>query len=164
MTPADDYWSPRYPDEDELARAVDGSAALRQLLAAASAPASPAELRGRSRAIAEFRAARRPRGSAPEPDLEFPSRARDSKLAAPGLSRLGRWPARLTVACTALAVLLQGAASATAGELPTALRNAVSHLVVHRRRLPPLVKLISALPNRTAASHLMASWGRPARP
>jgi hypothetical protein len=178
MTHANDCWSPRYPDEDELVRAVDASAALRQLLAAASAPPSTAELRGRSRAIADFRAAQRHSASAPEPGTESTSHARSGKHAVVGLRRLGRWSARLTVACTALVVLLGGtAATAVAGELPTALRKAVSNLVTHRRRLPPLAELISDLrartaaylPSRTAAylpgpsaaPRLSPSWGRP---
>jgi hypothetical protein len=47
------------------------------------------------------------------------------------LARAGRWSAaRLTVACTALVVLLGGtAAAAAAGELPAALQNAVSDLL-----------------------------------
>ncbi len=59
MTTPDGHGSRRHPDEHELARAVEASAALRQLLAAASAPPSTAELKGRSRAIAAFRAAHR---------------------------------------------------------------------------------------------------------
>jgi len=60
--------SRRHPDEQELARAVHASDALRQLLAAAAAPPSTAELKGRSRAVAAFRAAyrlRRPGAGTP---------------------------------------------------------------------------------------------------
>ncbi|HEX8094327.1 hypothetical protein [Jatrophihabitans sp.] len=126
MTHASGRWSPRHPDEDELVRAVDASAALRQLLAAASAPPSTAELTGRPRAIADFRAAQRPR--APEPDTEPTCSARGGQPATTGLRRPSRWSARLTVACTALIVLLGGTvATAAAGELPT-LRQAMSNL------------------------------------
>jgi hypothetical protein len=128
MTHVNGGWSPRYQDEDELVRAVDDSAALRQLLAAAAAPPSTAELKGRSRAIADFRAAQRPGAAAPEPHTEPTSRARRGRLAAARLIQPGRWSARFTVACTALVVLLGGtAATAAAGELPTALGNAVSN-------------------------------------
>jgi hypothetical protein len=169
MTHANDRWSPRSPDEDELVRAVDGSAALRQLLAAASAPPSAAELRGRSRAIADFREAQRSGAAGPEPVSESTSHARSCKHAVVGLRRLGRWSARLTVACTALLVLLGGtAATAVVGELPTALRNALSQLVRHRRRLPSLAELRSAVRGRAAAclpgqtaARLSPSWSRP---
>jgi hypothetical protein len=131
MTHANGRWPPRHPDEDELVRAVDASSALRQLLAAASAPPSTAELKGRSRAIADFRAAQRPSAPAPapEPDTEPTGQARGGRLTAAGLMRPSRWSARVTVACAALVTLLGGtAATAAAGELPTALRNAVSNL------------------------------------
>ena len=176
MTYPNDCWSPRYPDEDELVRAVDGSAALRQLLAAASAPPSTAELRGRSRAIADFRAAQRHSASAAEPVST--SHAPSGKHAVVGLRRLGRWSVRLTVACTALVVLLGGtAATAVAGGLPTALRKAVASLVTHRHRLLLPAELMSALraraaaylpsrtavylAGRTATPRLSPSWGRP---
>jgi hypothetical protein len=68
MTSAHGPRSPRHPDEDELARVADASAALRQLLAAAAAPPSTAELKGRSRAIADFRAARLPRPAEADTD------------------------------------------------------------------------------------------------
>jgi hypothetical protein len=80
--------SPRHPDEDELVRAVDASAALRQLLAAAAAPPSTAELKGRSRAIADFRAAQLPRSpTEPAPDPARPE-------AAAGPQQASRCPAR----------------------------------------------------------------------
>ncbi|HST46848.1 hypothetical protein [Jatrophihabitans sp.] len=56
---ADGHESRHHPDEQELARAAHASDALQQLLAAASAPPSTAELKGRSRAVAAFRAAYR---------------------------------------------------------------------------------------------------------
>ncbi|MEO6504069.1 MAG: hypothetical protein ABIQ09_19445 [Jatrophihabitantaceae bacterium] len=132
----------RHPDEHHLVQAVEASAALRQLLAAASAPPSQAELRGRSRAITDFRAAHRPGSTHPLPvNPAGGAVAQPGSPAAsqPGLERrppvrlagVGRWSAaRLTVACTALVALLGSTAvTAAAGELPTALQNAVSDLL-----------------------------------
>ncbi len=114
------------PDEQELARAVDDSAALRQLLAAASAPPSSAELKGRSRAIAAFRAAHRRRRGATG---GTPAASGTASKRTP-LVRAGRWSAaQFTVVCAALVVLLGGTAvAAAAGQLPTALQDAVSDL------------------------------------
>lgn len=110
--------APDHPDEDELVRTVDASPALRQLLAAASAPPSAAELRGRSRALAGFRAMQLPRWTEA-------GRGIGAGRAAGG----HRAAVRLTLACTAVLVLLGGvAANAAADELPTALRNAVAGL------------------------------------
>lgn len=122
--------SRRHPDEHELVQAVDSSAALRQLLAAASAPPSTAELKGRARAIAAFRAAQR-RALHPHQVNPVTGQAGPDRRAPARLARAGRWSAaRLTVACTALVVLLGGtAAAAAAGELPAALQNAVSDLL-----------------------------------
>lgn len=130
MTHAHDRRSPRHPDEDELVRVVDASAALRQLLAAASAPPSTAELKGRSQAIADFRATHRPRASVAGHGSGATSRARAGHRGAAALARAGRRSsARLTVACAAVVALLGSTtAAATAGELPTALRNAMSGL------------------------------------
>jgi hypothetical protein len=162
MTHANGCWSPPQPDEDELVRAVDASAALRQLLAAASAPPSAAELQGQSRAVADFRAAHRPTASASGPGTEPTRPAHGGQLAAAGILRAGRWSTRLVVACTALAVLLGGtAATAAVREFPKALRNAVSDLFPYLRRPPPLTKVRGALLGRTAASPLPPGWGRP---
>ncbi|MEO7260533.1 MAG: hypothetical protein ABI047_04660 [Jatrophihabitantaceae bacterium] len=130
MTNANGRRSQRHPDEHELVQAIDASAALRQLLAAASAPPSTAELKGRSRAIADFRAAQRPGGVNPQPADPAIGPAGSGRRVTAKLARAGRWSAaRLTVAGTALVVLLGGtAAAAAAGELPTALQNAVSDL------------------------------------
>ncbi|HEX8080377.1 MAG TPA: hypothetical protein VF557_09220 [Jatrophihabitans sp.] len=121
----------RHPDEHELVQAVAASAALRQLLAAASAPPSTAELEGRSQAIAHFRAAQRPGPLRPEPINPATGQAAPERRAPARLAGVGRWSAaRVTVACTALVVLLGGTAAATAApELPTALHNAVSDLL-----------------------------------
>lgn len=124
----------RHPDEHELVQAVAASAALRRLLAAASAPPSTAELEGRSRAIAHFRAAQRPSPLHPEPINPATGQAGQAapeRRAPARLAGVGRWSAaRVTVACTALVVLLGGTAAATAApELPTALHNAVSDLL-----------------------------------
>jgi hypothetical protein len=127
MTDAHGRRSPRHPDEDELVRAVDASVALRQLLAAASAPPSTAELKGRSRALADFRAAQLPHPFEPEP-VPVAGSAPGDHPARPRWT--GRWSAaQVTVVVTAILVLLGGTAAArTAGEFPTALRNAVAGL------------------------------------
>jgi hypothetical protein len=121
MTNAGGRRSQRHPDEQELVQAVDDSAALRQLLAAAAAPPSTAELKGRSRAIADFRAARRHGTVHPQPVDQVSGRAGSGRRGAAKLTQIGRRSAaRLTVACTALIMLLSGtAAAAAAGELPT---------------------------------------------
>jgi hypothetical protein len=130
MTHAHGRRSPRHPDEDELVQAVDASAALRRLLAAAAAPPSAVELKGRSRAVADFRAAQLSRspgakfGTAPDTaaaqnrgGLDRGSQDRDDHRATAGF----------TLVCTAVLVLLVGtAANAAAGELPTTVRNAVA--------------------------------------
>lgn len=120
----------RHPDEHELVQAVAASAALRQLLAAASAPPSTAELKGRARAIADFRAAQRP-GRRDILPVTPASEADPERRPPVRLARVGRWSAaRLTVACAAMVVLLGGtAAAAAAGELPNVLQNAVSELL-----------------------------------
>jgi hypothetical protein len=154
MTHANDCWSPPDPDEDELVRAVDASAALRQLLAAASAPPSTAELRGHARAVAEFRATQRSgaRTHDCEPAIQSTNGGR---FVVASLSRSGRWSARVTVACTALAVLFGDTAATTAvRELPMALRNAVPHVYRHLRRPLPRAKVISALLGPRGAARL----------
>lgn len=123
----------RAPDEQELARAAYASDALRQLLAAASAPPTTTELKGRSRAVAAFRSVYRLRRGAgvqhPGPstpagvdqheqatspveaatDGSAADRRRRSRL-----TRAQRWSAaQLTLAGTALVVLL-GAPAARA--------------------------------------------------
>src|ERR1700712_3318814 len=90
MTHADGHRSQLHPDEAELVRAVDASAALRQLLAAASAPPSRAELKGRSRAIADFRAAQRASARESPPVPPATSRAGSGRLAPAGFTRAGR--------------------------------------------------------------------------
>jgi hypothetical protein len=152
MAHAHDRRSPRHPDEDELVRAVDDSAALRQLLAAASAPPSTAELKGRSQAIAYFRAHRTRSAEA------HAGTARPGRAGQPRLTR--RSSARLTVACAALLTLLGGtAATAAAGEVPTALRNAVSGIFTEP---PPAGDRPSPIPIRPAEHPLQPGPGRTA--
>src|SRR5689334_14730928 len=131
--------SRRHPDEQELARAVHASDALQQLLAAASAPPSTAELKGRARAVAAFRAAYRLRrpgtGSQPvdsstaasqaaaieQAPTESPVEGRADDAGTPAgsrrrtkLARARRWSAaQLTVAGASLLMLL-GASTAAA--------------------------------------------------
>ncbi|HEX8766779.1 MAG TPA: hypothetical protein VF714_00320 [Jatrophihabitans sp.] len=132
MTHAHGRWSSRHPDEDELVQAVDASAALRRLLAAASAPPSAAELKGRSRAIADFRAAQLPHSA--ETGLGTERKTESDTDTEPGTRPEEgggqRAAGRLTLVCTAILVLLGGtAANAAAKEVPTALRNAVADLL-----------------------------------
>jgi hypothetical protein len=131
MTHANDPSFRLHPDEDDLVRAVDASAALRHLLAAASAPPSTAELKGHSRAIAAYRATRPPGEHEPEPGTGSTSRVPGGHRVRARFTGAGRWSAaRLTAACTALLVLFGSAAGvAWAGELPEALQDAVSSLV-----------------------------------
>ncbi|MBV9821747.1 MAG: hypothetical protein JO144_05835 [Actinobacteria bacterium] len=122
--------SRRAPDEQELTRAAHSSDALRQLLAAAAAPPTTAELKGRSRALAAFRSVyrlRRPGAGARHPRPAVPIDADQQEPAEPGtrlsevtdggsgtdrrrrsgLARARRWSAaQLTLAGTALLVLL----------------------------------------------------------
>jgi len=136
MTNANGRRSQRHPDEQELIRVAAASAALRRLLAAAAAPPSAAELRGRSRAIAAFRAARQPGAHSQLVD-QAADHVGSGRRGAAKLARAGRRSAaRLTVACTALIVLLGGTAAAAAGELPTALRDAVSDLLTNPSPAP----------------------------
>ena len=153
MTTSDGPESRHHPDEQELARIARASDALQQLLAAASAPPSTAELTGRSRAIAAFRAAYRSRRpttassytttDAAEPDQligaaerDADGRAGDEGRTPAGsrrrtrLARARRWSAaQLTVAGAALLMLLGAtAAAAAAGQLPRPLRDTVSDL------------------------------------
>jgi hypothetical protein len=147
----------RDPDEHELLRTVDASVALQQLLAAAAAPPSATELKGRSRAVAEFRAAQLSSSVRPPADgslegqktaaiqlhpSDRPNRTSPGRISRAVRSRrgsvphrprftcVGRWSAaRLTVACAALVTVLGGtAAAAAAGELPVPVRNAVAQL------------------------------------
>jgi hypothetical protein len=139
MRNADGRRSVRHPDEHELVQVVDASVGLRQLLAAASAPPTPAELKGRSRAIADFRAAQRP-ATHHQPVTPATGVLGPARRTPVSVVRASRWSAaRLTVLCTALVVLLGGtAAAAAAGELPSALQNAVSgFLNAPTRSTPP---------------------------
>lgn len=127
MTDADGRGTEPRPD-DELDRAVGASAALRQLLAAACAPPTAAELKGRAQAMAGFRAARRlwPTGNKPgfEPASQSHRGHRGARFWPPS-GRLS--PAQLTVACTAVfALLTSTTAAATAGELPATLHETVT--------------------------------------
>ncbi|HEY0165930.1 MAG TPA: hypothetical protein VGB75_02710 [Jatrophihabitans sp.] len=130
MSNANGRRPPRHPDEQRLVEAAEASAALRQLLAAASAPPSAAELKGRSQAIAAFRGVHRP-VIRPQPAIPRTGQPASERRTPARLARVSRWSAaRLTVAGAALAVLLGGtAAAAAAGELPAALQNAVSDLL-----------------------------------
>jgi hypothetical protein len=123
----------RAPGEQELARAAYASDALRQLLAAAAAPPTAAELKGRSRAIAAFRSVYRlrrgagaqhpapstPAGLDQQEQATSPAEATDGSSGADRrrrsrLARARRWSAaQLTLAGTALLILL-GAPAARA--------------------------------------------------
>lgn len=128
----------RAPDEQELVRAAHASEALRQLLAAASAPPTTAELTGRARALAAFRSVyrlRRPASGVQQPAPGTPAGAEQQEqadLAAASLSeasdgdngadrqrrsrvaRARRWSAaQLTLAGTTLVMLLGASAART---------------------------------------------------
>ena len=126
MTKPGGHRSRRHLDERELVQAVDASVALQQLLAAASAPPTPAELQGLARALDGFRAMRRRGRSDPTGVRPVGRTGRRTRQRWPGGRRWPRsswWPAQRSSCCSAVPP------RPPAGQLTTALQDAVSDLV-----------------------------------
>ncbi len=114
MTNFEGRGSQRHPDDHEIVRTIEASAALQLLLAAASAPPTAAELAGHSRAVAGFR-----RSPSARPESRRPSRHR--VIWSP--------TARFGLVGAALVLILGGTGvAAAAGGLPVALQSTVRDL------------------------------------